>query len=148
MCKFHLREFCLSPLGENLKPLIILKRKTIPKRYFPKDVIIQEIQKNGCASAMLEWLEEVYCKCKGKCIFSAILYLKILDSMEVYFLNTVDVQCQKLSTSFTAIPSRLMKMKILQQLDMTINRVFNTKCERSRNIGYRVAYMCLQSPVK
>jgi hypothetical protein len=52
--------------GRILPPLLILKRKTLPKpRSFPKDIIVRAQEKGWMMELMLEWLKIVWSRRPG-----------------------------------------------------------------------------------
>lgn len=114
--------------GEKLLPLLIFKRKTLPKGNFPNDVVIRANEKGWmCEAIMLQWLEEVYRKRKGA--FFQPRGLLVLDSMRSHLLASVKEQCsKKLSTTLAVIPGGLTKK--LQPLDLSVNAVFKQEMRR------------------
>ena len=52
--------------GDQLKPLIIFKRKTLPKGNFPSDVVVCANEKGWMnENIMFEWIEKVWQRRKG-----------------------------------------------------------------------------------
>ncbi|KFM71972.1 Pogo transposable element with KRAB, partial [Stegodyphus mimosarum] len=113
--------------GDKLKPMIIFKRKTIPKRDFPNDVIICA-NENGwmCEIIMHEWLQKVWQCRKGS--FFQPKRLLIMDSMHAHLLESVKTRCQNLSTTVAIIPGGLTK--ILQPLDLSGNKSFKAEVRK------------------
>lgn len=110
--------------GDKLKPLLIFKRKTLPKGNFPTDVVIRANEKGWMSQEIfLDWLDEVWRKRKGA--FFKPRGLLIFDSMRAHLTDPVKHACKKASANIAVIPGGLTK--ILQPLDITINCAF--KCE-------------------
>ncbi|KFM65154.1 Pogo transposable element with KRAB, partial [Stegodyphus mimosarum] len=113
--------------GVKLKPMIIFKRKTIPKGDFPNDVIICA-NENGwmCETIMHEWLQKVW-QCRKRSFFQP-KELLIMDSMRAHLLESVKTRCQKLSTTVAIISGGLTK--ILQPLDLSGNESFKAEVRK------------------
>lgn len=110
--------------GDKLKPMIIFKRKTLPKGNFPPDVLIRcNIKGWMCEQLMLEWLKEVWRKRKGA--FFQPNGLLIMDSMKAHLMDSVKIEAKKVFASLAIIPGGLTK--ILQPLDLTINKSFKSQ---------------------
>lgn len=103
--------------GSKLKPLLIFKRKTLPKGNFPPDIVICANEKGWmCEEVMMHWIEECYKKRKGA--FFQPKGLVILDSMRAHLLESVKLKLKKLQTNVAIIPGGLTK--VLQPLDLVI----------------------------
>lgn len=113
-----------SASGEKLKPMLIFKRKTLPKENFPADIVVRCNEKGWmCESLMIDWLNEVWRKRKGAFFHpSGIL---IMDSMAAHLTDPVKEAARKCSASLGIIPGGLTKK--LQPLDLTTNHSFKTK---------------------
>lgn len=109
--------------GDKLKPMLIFKRKTVPKIDNKQVIVAANIKGWMCEKMMLQWLDEVWRKRKGA--FFQPKSLLILDSMRAHIVESVKQKCQKISTTMAVIPGGMTK--ILQPLDISINRSF--KCE-------------------
>ncbi len=107
--------------GEKLKPMIIFKRKTLPKENFPNDVVIKCNEKGWmCEKIMLDWINEVWRKRKGA--FFQPSGILIMDSMRAHLLDSVKLAAKTASASLAVIPGGLTK--VLQPLDLTTNKSF------------------------
>jgi transposase-like protein len=107
--------------GEKLKPMLIFKRKTLPRGNFPADVLIRCNPKGWmCESIMLDWMNEVWRKRKGS--FFQPSGILVLDSMRAHLLESVKVAAKKASATLAVIPGGLTK--VLQPLDLTVNKSF------------------------
>lgn len=116
-----------SANGDLLNPLIIFKRKTLPKGDFPSDIVISANEKGWmCESIMFEWIEKVWQRRKGS--FFDRKGLLIMDSMRSHLLDTVKSHFKKLSTDLAVIPGGLTK--ILQPLDLSVNRSFKAEIRK------------------
>lgn len=113
--------------GDKLKPLVIFKRKTLPKGDFPSDVIVSANEKGWmCESVMIEWLEKVWQRRKGS--FFNSKGLLIMDSMRSHLLDSVKRRCEKLSADIAVIPAGLTK--VLQPLDLCVNKCFKAEIRK------------------
>lgn len=107
--------------GEKLKPMIIFKRKTLPKENFPHDVLIKCNEKGWmCEKLMLDWINEIWRKRKGA--FFQPKGLLIMDSMRAHLLDSVKTEAKRASASLAVIPGGLTKA--LQPLDLAANKSF------------------------
>lgn len=113
--------------GEKLKPLLIFKRKIMPKGNFPPDVIIRCNEKGWmCDEIMIEWLTEVFRKRNG--LFFQPAGLLIMDSMKAHLVGLVKAAAKKVSASLAIIPGGLKKC--LQSLDLSVNKSFKPKVRK------------------
>lgn len=106
--------------GQKLKPLVILKRKTIP----PKDMVVQANEKEWlCESIILA--KRVFSKMKKR-IFSATCHpdSQLMGSL---LLDPIKAEC-KMSTTLAAIPGGLAK--VLQLLDLIVNKAFKSEIRK------------------
>lgn len=116
-----------SANGEKLKPLIIFKRKTVPKENFPPGVVIRVNEKGWmCEEVMLAWIEEVWRKRRGA--FFKPCGLLIMDSMRAHLLESVKIASGKAGATLAVIPGGLTKK--LQPLDITVNKCFKSEMRR------------------
>lgn len=113
--------------GQKLKPLVIFKRKTIPKGDFSADVLVLANEKGWMNEEIMhQWLEEVFRKRKGA--FFQPKAVLILDSMRAHLLESVKEKCKKMSTTLAVIPGGLTK--VLQPLDLVVNRIFKNSMRK------------------
>lgn len=116
-----------SANGDKLKPLLIFKRKTLPKGKFPSDVVVCANESGWmCEDMMFQWIEKVWQHRKGS--FFDRKGLLILDSLRCHLLPSVKNRLKKLSTEFAAIPGGLTR--ILQPLDLTVNKCFKAEIRK------------------
>lgn len=113
--------------GDKLKPLIIFRRKTMPKGNFPPDVVIRCNEKGWMSEEiMLEWLAEVWKKRKNS--FFQPSGLLIMDSMRAHLVDSVKAAARKNAATLAIIPGGLTK--ILQPLDLAVNKSFKSKIRK------------------
>lgn len=113
--------------GDKLKPLIIFKRKTMPKANFPSDVVIRCNEKGWMSEEiMYEWLAEVWRKRKNS--FFQPSGLLIMDSMSAHKVDSVKTALKKVSAEPAIIPGGLTK--VLQPLDLAVNKSFKSKVRK------------------
>jgi hypothetical protein len=108
-------------IGEKLKPLIVFKRKTVPKEAFPEDVVIKANEKGWMtAQLMKEWLEECWNQRQNRDL-DPTKSMIILDSARYHITDDVKEKIRK-SSKLAVIPGRLTKF--LQPLDVSMNKPF------------------------
>ncbi|KAJ1198869.1 hypothetical protein NDU88_002708 [Pleurodeles waltl] len=108
--------------GQKLPPMVIFKRKTLPKEKFPAGIIVKANQKGWMDEEnMREWLREVYVK-RPDGFFHASPSLLICDSMRSHLTATVKNQVKQMNSELAIIPGGLTKE--LQPLDVGVNRAF------------------------
>lgn len=111
--------------GQKLPPMVIFKRKTIPKEKFPAGVFIKANSKGWMdEQKMSEWLKEVYVK-RPDGFFHQSPSLLIYDSMRAHLTDAVKAQVKKTNSVLAVIPGGLTKE--LQPLDIGVNRSFKAK---------------------
>ena len=111
--------------GQKLPPMIIFKRKTLPKEKFPAGVIIKANPKGWMDEEMMsDWLREVYVK-RPDGFFHKSPSLLIYDSMRAHLTDVVKAKVKKTNSELCVIPGGLTKE--LQPLDIGINRPFKAK---------------------
>ena len=82
--------------GQTLPPMVIFKRKTLPKENIPAGVVIKVNPKGWMdEEKMSEWLREIYVKRPGG-FFHTAPSLLIYDSMRAHFNDVVKKQVSKL----------------------------------------------------
>uniref|UniRef100_A0A8C7WSV8 DDE-1 domain-containing protein n=1 Tax=Oryzias sinensis TaxID=183150 RepID=A0A8C7WSV8_9TELE len=110
---------------QKLSPMVIFKRKTIPKEKFPAGVIVKANEKGWMDEGkMKEWLSEVYVKRPGG-FFHASPSLLICDSMRAHLTDAVKKQVKQVNSELAVIPGGLTKE--LQPLDIGVNRAFKVR---------------------
>jgi len=90
--------------GRKLPPLLILKRKTLPKsEAFPKDIIVRAQEKGRMTEElMLEWLKIVW-GCRTRAFLNQPSML-VLDAFKGHLADSVKNQLRKMKTEFIVIP--------------------------------------------
>ena len=111
--------------GQKLPPMVIFKRKTLPKEKFPVNVVIKANPKGWMDKEMMnDWLREIYVK-RPDGFFHISPALLIYDSMHAHLTNTVKAQVKKTNSELAIIPGGLTKE--LQPLDIGVNQSFKVK---------------------
>lgn len=111
---------CLSS-GYKLPPMVIFKRKTIPKENFPKGIVVLANEKGWMnQDVMKEWAEKCWRK-RPNFIFQKNSLL-IMDSMRAHLTDETKKTLSKEKTRLAIVPGGLTK--IVQPLDLSINRSF------------------------
>jgi len=81
--------------GQKLPPMVIFKRKTLPKEKFPVGVVITKANPTRWMDdKMSNWLKEVYVK-RPDDFFHKYPSLLIYDSMRAHLTDTVKAQVKK-----------------------------------------------------
>lgn len=113
--------------GDKLKPMLIFKRKTLPKEAFPNDVVIRCNEKGWINEAlMIDWFDKVWRKRNGA--FFQHNGMLIMDSMAAHLTVPVKDAAKKCAASLAIIPGGLTKK--LQPLDLTANHSFKSHMRR------------------
>ncbi|KAG5831790.1 hypothetical protein ANANG_G00282950 [Anguilla anguilla] len=111
--------------GQKLPPMVIFKRKTLPKEKFPAGVIIRANPKGWMDEEnMREWLREIYVN-RPDGFFHKYPSLLICDSMRAHLTDAVKNQVKQTNSELAVIPGGLTKE--LQPLDIGVNRAFKAK---------------------
>jgi len=114
---------CVTANGGKCKPLVIFKRKTIPKDVFPKGVIVTANEKGWVDGNIVNyWLENIWRKRKNSffCNKSVLIY----DSARPHITKEVKANVEKYS-QLVVIPGGLTSK--LQPLDLSVNKSFKSK---------------------
>ena len=114
-----------SETGKKLKPLVIFKRKTLSKENVPNGVVVH-CQSKGWVDrdGMAVWAEKVWRR--RPVPFFNRTSLLLLDSFSVHLHKDVCGNLKKEHKTTTAvIPGGLTK--VLQSLDISVNRSFKAK---------------------
>lgn len=115
--------------GSKLPPLVIFKRKTVPKENFPKGIFVQANEKGWINKDMMHfWLNNVWKKRKHS--FFNTKSLLIMDSCRAHITEDVKEKVSKYS-NLAIIPGGLTKK--LQPLDLTVNKSFKAKIRKEWN---------------
>lgn len=111
--------------GQKLPPMVIFKRKTLPKETFPAGVIIKANEKGWMDEDMMkEWLRQVYVRRPGG-FFHTSPSLLICDSMRAHLTDDVKQKVKQMNATLAVIPGGLTKE--LQPLDIGVNRPFKVR---------------------
>lgn len=106
-----------SPSGKKMMPVLIFKRKTLPKETFPSDVVIRYNKKGwNNEDLMIDWFSEVWRKEKKKGAFFQTSRMLIMNSMVAHLTDLVSEMARKCAASLAIIPVGLTKK--LQPLDL------------------------------
>ena len=111
--------------GQKLPPMVVFKRKTLPKENFPAGVVIKANPKGWMdEEKMSEWLREIYVQRPGG-FFHAAPSLLIYDSMRAHITDGIKKQVKQTNSVLAVIPGGLTKE--LQPLDIGVNRAFKAR---------------------
>lgn len=95
--------------GQKLPPMVIFKRKTLPKEKFPAGVVIKVNPKGWMdEEKMSEWLTEINAKQLGG-FFHTAPSLLIYDSMRAHITDNVKKQVKRTNSVLAVIPGGLTK---------------------------------------
>jgi len=105
--------------GKKLPPLLILKRKILPKsETFPKDVIVRTQEKGWMTKElMLEWLK--IARGRRPRAFLNQPSILVLDAFKGHLTDSVKNQLRKMNTGFV-IPGGMTS--VLQPMGVSINK--------------------------
>ena len=111
----------VTAAGEKLKPMLIFKKKLMPKGQFPPNVIVKTNEKGWMNQELMkQWIVEVWNK-RENYNSDPDRSLLIFDSARCHITDEVKQFCQQHS-KIAIIPGGLTK--ILQPLDVGINKPF------------------------
>ncbi|KAF4797975.1 pogo transposable element with KRAB domain-like protein [Turdus rufiventris] len=117
----------VSSDGQKLHPLVISKRKTLPKDKFPKGINVAVNPKGWMDERVMKtWLMEVYARRLGG-FFHPLPGLMIFDSMCAHKIESVKAMVKKMDSELAVIPGGLTKEG--QSLDISIIRSFKAKLQ-------------------
>ena len=117
-----------SSSGLKLPPMVIFKRKTLPKGNFPDWVVVQANEKGWMDEDLMRaWINEVFITRPGGFFLTSSSML-ICDSMRAHLTKSVKSLMRWANTVLTVISSGLTK--ILQPLDISVNRSFKAKLRK------------------
>ena len=112
-------------IDQKLPPMVIFKRRTLPKEKSPAGLIIKANPKGWMDEEMIsDWLREVYVK-RPDGFFHKSPYLLIYDSMRAHLIDAVKAKVKKTYSDLAVITGGLTKE--LQPLDIGINRPYKAK---------------------
>jgi len=111
--------------GRKLPPLLILKRKTLPKsEAFPKDVIVRAQEKGWMTKKlMLEWLKIVWSRRPGAFLNQPSML--VLDAFEGHVTDSMTDQLRKMKTELVVILGGITS--VLRPMDVSINKPFKDR---------------------
>ncbi|XP_007566495.1 uncharacterized protein LOC103147880 isoform X1 [Poecilia formosa] len=108
--------------GQKLPPMVIFKRKTMPKDQLSKDIVVKVNQRGRLSEYLMkEWLTECYGKRSGG-FFRRKKALLVLNSMRAHITDSVKAAIKRTSSIPAVIPRGTEKY--LQPLDISVNRAF------------------------
>lgn len=114
----------VTAAGEKLKPMIIFRKKLIPKGNFPPDVLVRANAKGWMNQGLMElWLREVWNKRQHN-NSDPSQSLLILDSARCHLTESLR-NLYKESSKIAVVPGGLTRY--LQPLDVGINKPFKDK---------------------
>ena len=114
---------CCTADGGKCEPMIIFKRKTMPKLIVPKGIVVTVSPKGWMnQEIMRQWLDKVWRRRRGS--FFARNSLLIYDSHKSHLTSEIQ-GLVKSHSQLAVIPGGLTK--ILQPLDLTVNRSYKVK---------------------
>jgi hypothetical protein len=109
--------------GHKCEPMVIFKRKTMPKEKFPEGIIVTVNKKAWVdQEIMKQWLEKVWRRRPGAFFKPKSLF--IYDSARAHLTEEVKKEVKKMS-DLAVIPGGLTKK--LQPLDLSVNKSFKSK---------------------
>ncbi|KAE9546655.1 hypothetical protein FO519_010133, partial [Halicephalobus sp. NKZ332] len=107
--------------GEKLKPIIIFKRKTMPKVHFPDGVIVKVNDKGWMNETLMkDWIDECWNE-RQSYDPNPVNSMIILDSARCHLTDNVREEMKQCS-KVAVIPGGLTKF--LQPLDISVNKPF------------------------
>jgi len=106
--------------GRKLPPLLILKRKTLPKsEAFPKNVIVRAQEKGWMTEElMLEWLKIAWAR-RPRAFLNQPSML-VLDAFKGHLTDSVKNKLRKMNTELLVILGEMTS--VLQPMDISINK--------------------------
>ena len=111
---------CLAD-GTKLPPMVIFKRKTLPKKKFPKGVLVH-VQENGWMDdkGCINWIKKIWERCPGGLLNRKSLL--IWDMFKSHLCENVKATIKRINTDIAVIPGGLTS--ILQPLDVCLNKPY------------------------
>lgn len=128
--RFTVALACLAD-GTKLKPMVIFKRKTLPKENFPPGVLVHCYPKGWMDEAGMKlWVEKVWRSQPGGLLRKKSLL--VWDSFQAHLVDSVKQAVCQTNTDIAVIAGGLTS--ILQPLDVSLNKPFKDRlCERWNN---------------
>ncbi|KAL5014959.1 hypothetical protein ScPMuIL_009229, partial [Solemya velum] len=125
--------------GTKLKPIVIIKRKTLPKEKLPAGVLVTVHPKGWMDESLVgTWLQKVW-DCRP-----GALALLVWDMSRAHLTYGVKALLKRLNTRQAVIPDEAMS--ILQPLDVSLNEPFKTNMKRQyKKMGVIGAIMVVKS---
>jgi len=122
--------------GRKLPPLLILKRKTLPKSdAFPKYVIVRAQEKGWMTEElMLEWLKIVW-GCRPRAFLNQPSML-VLDALKGHLTDSMKNQLRKMKTELVVILGEMTS--VLQPMDVSINKPFKDRLRQQYHEQRRI----------
>lgn len=115
--------------GTKLPPMLIFKRKTLPKDNFPPTVVIQANTKGWMDEGMMSvWLDRCFSR-RPDGFFHVKPGMLVMDSMRAHITDIVKKKISSKNCMPVIIPGGMTKM--LQPLDISVNRSFKAVLRRS-----------------
>lgn len=113
--------------GTKLKPMVIFKRKTLPKEKLPAGVLVTVHPKGWMDESLVgTWLEKVWdCRPGALARKRALL---VWDMFRAHLTDGVKARLKRLNTRQAVIPGGATS--ILQPLDVSLNKPFKTHMKR------------------
>ena len=121
-CRYTVVLACMAD-GTKLKPMLIFKRKTMPKFKFPKGVVVHVHPKGWMDEAgCVLWLEKVWGNRPGGIRNKKSLL--VWDHFSAHLTQKVSSKVRALNTNIAVIPGGLTG--VLQPLDVSMNKPFKS----------------------
>lgn len=118
---------CVTANGDKLPAYVIFRRKTVPSGNFPSNIIVSANEKSQMTSLETQlWHQRVWMK--RRMAFFIRKSLLMLDSAPGHRTDEVKSKFFESGTMMAMIPGGLTK--ILQVLDMTVNKSFKAHLRR------------------
>ena len=113
---------CLAD-GSKLPPMLIFKRKTIPKEKLPSGVVVH-VQEKGWMDedGMGMWLNKIWSRRPGGLLRKPSLL--VWDQFRAHTTDTIKRKMKQLNTTIAVIPGGLTSQ--LQPLDVSLNKPFKS----------------------
>ena len=108
--------------GRKLPPMVIFKRKTLPREKFPAGIVVRCNAKGWMDEAtMIDWIDSCFVKRPGGFSHTSTSLL-VVDSIRAHLTDSVKDHLRKTNSSLTIVPGGLTKL--LQPLDISVNKPF------------------------
>lgn len=114
---------CLAD-GTKLKPMVVFKRKTLPKGQFPSGVVIHNHPKGWMDEEGIKiWIEKVWNSRPGGMLKKKSLL--VWDSFKAHLVDSVKRKLKCNNTDVAVIPGGLTS--VVQPLDVSLNKPFKDR---------------------